>query len=165
MDDWEWLRTVLVVIVWVTVAGGALMATLWTAFGGTRAYGPEDELLADAGVAVGTDRGRVTSFSSAQVGIHGLLGITTAGLVTYAAARADDRTTGYWAALVAIAVTAIPGVVMYLKWHGGRRPGSARPARGEPTRVESRLPRPIVYGHGLAVLATVAALVVLLFVE
>ena len=139
------------------------MASLWTAFGGTRAYGPEDELLADAGVAVGTERTRVTSFSTAQVGVHGLLGIGTAGLVTYAAVLDDDRATGYLAALVSIALTALPGLAMFLKWRATRRTPRAR--RGEPTRVESRLPSPIVYGHGLAVLGTVASLVLLLFVD
>jgi hypothetical protein len=79
-------------------------------------------MMARAGVRV-DDEGRPrTSFSSAQVGMHGFLGILTAGLITYAAVRVDDRGAGYWAGLVSIAVTAIPGTLMFLKWRGQRRP-------------------------------------------
>jgi hypothetical protein len=161
MDGWEWLRTLLVVLVWVTVAGGALMATLWTAFGGFRAYGPADALLTDAGVDVTKDDQRETSFSSAQVFIHGLLGISTAGLVTYVAFGSDDRFSGYVAALVALVLTAAPGAAMFYKWRSGEMPRGVRRAR----RVEDRFPRALVYLHGLGALSTLLAIVVLLLLE
>jgi hypothetical protein len=41
VDEWSGVRTALVIVAWLTVAGGALMAVLWIAFGGERAIGPE----------------------------------------------------------------------------------------------------------------------------
>jgi|GEM_PF-6033016 len=166
MDAWEGLRTAAVIVVWVTVAGGLLMATIWFAAGGAGAVGPEDELMASSGARVQRRSRRVTSLSSAQVGMHGLLGILTACLVTYGALLDDDRTGGYVALLVAIAVTALPGILMFRKWRSGRAPDltgiDARPTEG---RSEDRLPRPVVYLHGLAALTTAAIVVALLVVD
>src|SRR5215207_2427302 len=131
MDDWSGLRTAAVVVVWATVAGGLVLGTLWFVFGGGRSVGPEDETLAeqaepDQGTqAVQSRTRRITSFSTAQVGMHGLLGLITAGLLTYAAVRNSDRSTGYVTVLVAIAVTAIPAVLMFRKWKSGARPAIA----------------------------------------
>jgi len=164
VDDWSGLRTALVIVVWVTVMGGALMALLWTSFGGARALDPNDELMARAGVPLGEEGRKVTSFSSAQVGIHGLIGLLTASLITYAAVRGDDRGAGYLAALVALGVTAIPGTLMFLKWRAGFRPavaGATVPDR----RVEDRLPRPVVFLHGLAAITTAAVVVALLVLD
>jgi len=164
VDDWSGLRTVLVIVVWVTVAGGALMAMLWTAFGGARALDPNDELLVQAGVPVDQRDRKVTSFTSAQVFMHGVIAILTASLITYAAVRGDDRDTGYIAGLVAVAVTAIPGILMFRKWRTGHRPavaGASVPER----RVEDRLPKPVVYLHGLAAAATAGVLVALLLLD
>lgn len=168
MDEWSGLRTALVIVVWLTVAGGALMAVLWIAFGGERAIGPEDEMMARAGVRIDHEGRRLTSFSSAQVGIHGFLGILTAALITYAAVRVDDRNAGYWAGLVAVALTAIPGTLMFLKWRNQRRRpavGGARASGHGTARVEDRLPSPVVLLHGAAVLTTVGLLVALLVLD
>lgn len=154
----------LVVVMWLTVAGGALLATLWVAFGGGRAVGPDDELVPAAGAPLRRDEQRVTSLGTAQVGIHGLVGILTASLVTYAAARGSDRTDGYLAALVALAITAVPGVFMFTKWRTGRSVDGLR-ASTRRQRVEDRLPRPLVYLHGLGALTTVTLVVILLVVE
>src|SRR3712207_4252192 len=102
MDEWSGLRTAAIVVAWLTVSGGVLMAVLWFARGGARAIGPEDELMAETGTAVARNERRVTSFSSAQLGMHGLLGILTAVLITYGVLRDDDRSGGYIALIVAI---------------------------------------------------------------
>jgi hypothetical protein len=81
--------------------------------------------------------------------------------VTYAALRGDDRASGYIAAIVVIALTAIPGVLMFLKWREGRRPGATRGS----ARVEDRLPRPIVYFHGFGAATTAVLAIVLLVVD
>jgi len=170
VDEWSGVRTALLIVVWATVAGGALMAVLWIAFGGERAIGPEDEMMARAGVRIKHEGRRLTSFSSAQVGIHGFLGLMTASLITYAAVRSDDRGGGYAAGLVAIAVTAIPGTLMFLKWRGGRRPAmagarAAASSAAAPPRVEDRLPRPVVLLHGAAAVTTFGLLVALLLLD
>jgi hypothetical protein len=166
MDDWEGLRTAAIVLVWLTVGGGLLLATMWFAFGGARAVGPEDEIMSQAGTPPDPARRTTTSFSSAQVGMHGLLAVLTALLVTYGATLRDDRSGGYVALLGSLAVTAIPGVLMFWKWHTKKRPhvkgvavGVGRP------RVEDRLPKLVVYAHGLAAVATISIIVVLLVVD
>jgi hypothetical protein len=158
MNEWEGLRIAIVVAVWLTVAGGLLLALIWAIGGGTRAAGPEDELMSVAGVEPDRPIRHLTSWSAANVGMHGMLGILTAALITYAAARHDAE--GYLAALAAIAITAVPGSVMYLRWHRGRRPR----VRGVTSRqrVEDRLPRPAVYGHGAMVGITTVLAVILL---
>jgi hypothetical protein len=167
MDDWAGLRTAMAIIVWVTVAGGLTMAVIWVASGGGRAVGPETDVSARAGVPVTTANRAVTSFSAAQVAIHGLLGVLTAGLVTYAALRHDDRTAGYLALVIALVVTAIPGVLMVRKWLTGQRPAvvDGVPARSAPERVEDHLPRAVVYLHGLAAVGTAALVVLLLLLD
>jgi len=164
MDDWSGLRTALVIVVWVTVAGGVLMAILWTVFGGFKAVDPNDELMAEAGVPPDAKASQVTSFSSPQIGIHGLIALLTASLITYAALRNTDRDDGYLAGALALVVTAIPGTLMFRKWHRGDRPHVAGPAIGR-HRVEDRLPRPVVYLHGIAALTTAAIITVLLVVD
>src|SRR5215218_10346853 len=166
MDDWGWLRTAAIVIVWITVGGGALLASLWVAFCGVRAYGPDDDLMAGTGVTVDRRRERMTSFSTAQVGVHGLLGILTASFVTYAVVRSHDRTNGYIAALIVIALTAIPGALMFLKWRRGTRPAAAVAVAGRrQRRVEDRFPRALVYGHEFFVVCTLTAVILLLLVD
>jgi hypothetical protein len=159
MDDWRGLRIALVVVVWVTVGGGALLGTIWSVRGGHVARGAEHAAAPGVRIPAGDDP-RVTSFSSAQVGIHGLLGVLTAALVTYGAVRTSDRGSGYPALLVAIAITAIPGALMFLKWRRNRRTAS-RTVSSDDEHVEDRLPAPVVYFHGVGALAT-AMLVVLL---
>ena len=159
MDDWRGLRIALVVVVWLTVGGGALLGTIWSLRGGHVARGAEH--AAAPGVSLpGGDDPRVTSFSSAQVGVHALLGVLTAAFVTYGAVRTSDRGSGYPALLLAIAITAIPGALMFLKWRRSRRT-AARPVVPDDERVEDRLPAPVVYLHGVGALTT-AVLVVLL---
>ena len=168
MDDWSGLRTAAIVVVWATVAGGLALGTLWFVFGGGRSVGPEDETLAEQtehGSVVQATR-RITSFSTAQVGMHGLLGLITAGLLTYAAVRDSDRSTGYVTVLVAVAVTAIPAVLMFRKWRSGARPAiSGVTDAASDRRVEDRLPSPVVYLHGLAAVSTVALVAILLAVD
>jgi hypothetical protein len=158
MNEWEGLRIAIVVAVWLTVAGGLLLALIWAIGGGTRAVGPEDEIMSVAGVEPDQPIRHQTSWSAANVGMHGMLGILTAALITYAAARDDAE--GYLAALAAIAITAVPGVLMYLRWHRGQRP-RVRGVDDRP-RVEDRLPRPAVYGHGALVGVTAVLAVILL---
>jgi hypothetical protein len=160
MDDWEVWRVAIVVAAWLTVLGGLLMGSLWTMFGGARAAGPEDETLAVAGVDPHRRIERQTSFPVAVIFGHGLVGILTASFITWAASR--NETDGYIAVLVAILVTAVPGTVMYLRWKSGQRP-RVRGADGRP-RVEDRIPKPVVYGHGLMVGVTTLLAVVLLVV-
>jgi hypothetical protein len=164
VDEWTGLRIAVVVVAWATVAGGLLMAILWLSFGGARAVGPDDELMARSGVPIATRDRRVTAFSSAQVGIHGVLGVLTASFLTYAAAQSDDRSGGYLAVLVAVTVTAVPGVLMFRKWRSGRRPViDANTESTRRPRVEDRIPTAVVLLHGAAATG-IAALVLLLLV-
>jgi hypothetical protein len=92
-----------------------------------------------------------------------LLGVLTAILLTWACVRSTDRSTGYVAVLVAVAVTAIPAVLMFLRWSTGRRPAVALdPQAARAPRAEDRLPTAVVFGHGLAALATVVLVMLLL---
>jgi len=159
MDGWHGWRVALVIAVWVTIAGGLVLGALWTAFGGLSAAGPEDEQLAASGVEPEGPVRRVTSFSSPQVGVHGLLGVLTGALVTYGATRHEVG--GHIALLVALAITAVPGAVMFAKWQRGDRPRLAVDTAGQP-RVEDRLPKVLVYFHGLGTLVTAALVAVLL---
>jgi hypothetical protein len=162
----EGLRTVAVMVGWVTVAGGLLLAVSWLALGGGRAFGPEDELTAQAGVPVTRYKRQFTALSSAQVGMHGFFGLLTASLLTYAAARSDDRSSGYLAVLVVGAITAVPGLLMFRKWRSSRRPArDGDPAGDVGPKVEDRLPRAAVYLHGLAATSLIALVIVLLAVE
>ena len=163
MDDWRGLRIALIILAWATVAGGATLASLWSLRGGLRARGPEEDETPAAGAVAWTDA-RVTSFTTAQVGVHGLLGVLTASLLTYAVLQ-DDRRTGYLASLVALALTAVPGVLMFVKWRRRGRPERAAAGRTATERVEDRLPGPIVYLHGLAALTTAAIVAILLVVD
>ena len=165
MDEWAGLRTAAIVVAWLTVSGGLLMAVLWFSRGGAHAIGPEDELMAGTGIEVAREKRRVTSFSSAQVGMHGLLGILTAVLITYGMLRDDDRTAGYFALLVAIVLTATLGTLMFRKWRAGRRPAVPGVDTARRERVEDALPRPVVYLHGAAAMLTLAAVVVLVLVD
>jgi uncharacterized protein (DUF2237 family) len=165
MDDWTALRTGATVVIWVVVAGGLVLAITWLARGGVRAIGPEDRLLGQSSVPA-KQRRRTTSFGAAQVGIHGLLGVMTASLLTYAAVRTTDRSTGYAAVLVALAVTAVPGSLMFAKWRRREQPGLAsEDLSGGRERAEDRLPRPVVYAHGLAAVGTAALVLILLVVD
>jgi hypothetical protein len=138
---------------------------LWFAFGGARAIGPDDQLMGEAGASVERHGHRDTSFSTAQVGIHGVLGLLTAFLVTYGAHLDADRTDGYIALLVALVVTSVPGAVMFAKWVRGTRAHVPGLAVDDRRRVEDRLPRSVVIVHGLAAVATVAVVAVLLVVD
>jgi hypothetical protein len=162
VDDWLWLRSVAAIVAWATVAGGLAMAARWVAKGGLRAIGPDDELMAESGVAVGT-RGPVTSLSPAQIAGHGFFGIATAGLVTYAVVRDSDRTTGYVAVAVVLAFTGSLGWLMFRKWRSGRRPLPEETTGAD--RVEDHLWSPLVYAHGLAALATAVLVVALLILD
>jgi hypothetical protein len=160
VDGWQTLRTVAVVVGWVTVAGGMVLAIVWLALGGARAIGPDDELMAQSGVPVSRPERRYTALSTAQVGLHGFFGIATAALLTYAATRPDDRPSGYLAVLVVAAVAIVLGLLMFRKWSSDRRPAiDGNPAGDHGPKVEDRLPRVAVYFHGLAA-AAVAGLVV-----
>jgi hypothetical protein len=159
------LRVVAVVLAWSAVVGGLTLATLWFARGGGGAVGPEDETLAKQGGFVESDSRRVTSFSGSHIGVHGFFGLATASLLTYAAVRDTDRQTGYVAVLVVAGVAIALGVPLYLKWKRGQRPKVEDVTGPLGGRVEDRLPRSIIYAHGLAAAATVAAVIALLFFD
>jgi hypothetical protein len=165
MDEWVELRTIALALVWVTVAGGALMASIWLAAGGPRALGPEDELGAKAGLPLRGDR-RITSFTTVQVGLHAVSAILTASLLTYAMTYDGDRRDGYIALLAALLVTAIPGSMMLHKWRSGLRPQVPVAAAEAPhERVEDRIPRVVVIAHGLAAATTFALVLALLLLD
>src|SRR5215210_551506 len=165
MDDWEALRTTALVTVWLTVSGGAVMAAIWFKSGGARSVGPEDGLMADAGVPVERGDRPVTAFTSAQLGIHGLLGILTAALLTYGVRLDDDRRRGYVAILVAIGLTGSLGFIMFRKWRSGQRPRVPGVDVDRRERAEDHLPRIVVYLHGAAAIATGALVLMLLLVD
>lgn len=166
MNDWEGLRIAVVTVAWLTVAGGLILAAMWVAYGGGRAIGPEDQLMADSGVPLGRSESRYTAFSSAQVGMHGFFGITTAGLLTYAAGRSGNRGSGYLAVLVVAAITISLGLLMFSKWRSSRRPSvDGDPAGDHGPKVEDKLPRVVVYLHGAGAAGIVVLIGLLLVVE
>jgi hypothetical protein len=166
MDDWIELRTIALVLVWVTVGGGLLMAGLWLSAGGPRALGPEDELGAKAGLPVRSDR-RITSFTTVQIGLHATAAVLTAILLTYAMTYEDgERRDAYLALIAALVVTAVPGVMMVRKWRSGLRPDVPVAETGAPAeRVEDRIPMVVVLAHGLAAAATLGLVVALLLLD
>ncbi len=163
MEDWTWLRTIAAVAAWGTVGGGLVLAAIWFAAGGAKAAGPEEDLMPEGGSP--PRRRAPTSFTSAQVGVHGLFGVMTAAFLTYVVVAHHDLVDGYLGALVAVALTATLGILMYRKWSSGELPRATRRARdgGAPARPEDKLPRAVVYLHGAAA-ATTALLVVVLLV-
>jgi hypothetical protein len=165
VNEWHELRTAALIVVWVTVAGGLVLALVWLRHGGARAVGPEDQIMSEAGNVVQSKNGKVTSFSSAHVGMHGLLALLTALLATYGLVRQDDRGGGYLAILGAVIITGIPGGLMFWKWHAGHRPAVRGVRVAAMDRAEDHLPRPVVYLHGLLAFAFVVLLVVLLAVD
>lgn len=165
LDEWGVLRVVAIVAAWVAVAGGALMAAVWFARGGVRAFGPEDQLAAEQHRLRRTND-RSTSFTVVQLGMHALLGLAAAAFVTYVMTYSGDRTDAYVGALVFAVAAAIPGVLMFRKWRRGERPipepEGLAPA-GE--RVEDGIPRVVAYFHGLAALAVIGLAVALLLLD
>jgi len=165
MNDWLGLRIAALIVVWSTVVVGVVMAAIWLKAGGGRAVGPEEELLAEGGVAVRTRKRETTSFSVAQVGMHGVLALLTAGLATYALLRPDDRGGGYLAVLGAVLVTGVPGALMYWRWRTGARPRVGGSGSADSRRVEDHLPSGVVALHGLLVCGIVVLFVGLLAVD
>jgi len=141
------------------------MAAIWTAFGGNQAIGPEDELTAASGTIVTRTSRRVSAFSPAQVAIHGLIGVLTATFVTYTVLLDSDRTVGYLGLIVSVAITVVPGLLMFSKWRSGYRPSGPGIEPSREPRPEDRLPKPLVYLHGLGALTTAVLIVVLLLVD
>lgn len=156
------LRIAAIVVAWAAVAGGIVLATIWAASGGLRAHDPNSELMRQSGVDPGERNRRVTSFSAIQVAGHGFFGVATAAMITYGALLTEGRTGGYLAVFGVALFTGALGSIMYLKWKRGSRP--PRPdATYERERPEDKLPRPVVYAHGAAAVAT-AALALALFI-
>ena len=165
MNDWQGLRIVALIAIWLTVGGGVVLATVWFKAGGARAAGPEDQIMSEAGAAVRSENGKTTSFSTAQVLGHALLALLTASLITYAVLRPDNRGGGYLVAICAIAVTAVPGVMMYWKWRTGIRPQFRTADVASAERVEDHLPKPVVVGHGLLAATVVTLLIALVILD
>jgi hypothetical protein len=165
VNDWQGLRTIVLILVWLTVVVGLTLVLVWVKFGGGRAVGPEDQILSEVGGVVQTQSDRTTSFSSAQLGIHALLALLTASLATYCLTRADDRGGGYVAVMGAVIVTGIPGTLMFWKWRTGTRPTVRDVSVAPSERVEDHLPRPLVFLHGLLALAIFVLFAGLLIVD
>lgn len=164
MGEHETIRTLVIILVWLAVAGGLLLVVQWFRAGGAKAFGPEDELAEAARASGHADEPRVASFSASNLALHGLLGVLAAALATYAVARDTDRGTGYVASLVMVGLTAVVGAYMFWKWKTDWRPRlEGEEVAGE--RVEDELPKPVVYVHGLAAVGVLALLVVLLLVD
>ena len=166
MFEAEIIRTVAVVAGWATVVGGLLLAVWWVAVGGMRAFGPNDQLMVGTGLERDHEETRSTSWSSVLVGVHGFFGISTASLLTYAAVRSTGRQSGYIAVLVVAAFTVTLGVTLYVKGASSRRPSRTGDPNGETgATVEQRLPRVVVWAHGLAAAIVVVTVSVLIVVD
>lgn len=128
-------------VLWVlTALGGASMAARWLTAGGAQRTLPAPE--APGAVAAAASRTRLTP---ALVFGHAALAGT--GLVVWVAYVVSGAGPLAWLALALLLVVIGAGEVMFLRWFGGR-------AGAEPT-IESRFPVPLVFGHGLAGLATI----------
>ena len=126
---------VVALVTWlVTAVLGFFMLARWVAGGALR------------------DGGASTRFAPALVFGHFLL--AASGLVVWIIYLVNEAKSLAWLAFVLLVVVAVLGEVMFVRWWRGR---------GERT-VESGLPKPVVYGHGLfavttAVLVLITALV------
>jgi hypothetical protein len=117
-------------VTWViTAVLGITMLTLWASKGGIQAARDGSE--------------QTSRFPPALVFGHFLL--AAAGLIlwiVYVAADVDALT---WVAFVVLIVVAILGELLFLRWRRGLRSAT----------VESGLPKPVVYTHGVFAAATV----------
>jgi len=127
--------SVVALVTWIIAAGlGFVMLAQWVSRGGARA--------ASAG-------GGTTSFTPALVFGHFLLAAT--GLVVWIIYLVAGTDALVWVAFALLAVVAVVGEVMFLRWFRGRSTGAT---------VESKFPTGVVYAHGL--FAVVTAVLVLL---
>lgn len=119
-------------ITWlVTAVLGFTMLGMWVARGGLRAVGG------------GAGAGATSRFAPGLVFGHFLL--AAAGLVIWIVYLVADAEALTWVAFGLLLVVAILGDVLFVRWYRGR--GSAS--------VESGLPKPVVYAHGLFAVTTV----------
>jgi hypothetical protein len=122
---------VVALVTWlVTAVLGFFMLAKWVAAGALR------------------DGGTPTRFAPALVFGHFLL--AAAGLVVWIIFLVNEAKSLAWLAFGLLVVVAVLGDVLFVRWWRGR---------GEST-VESGLPKPVVYGHGL--LAVTTAVLVLI---
>jgi hypothetical protein len=139
----------------VTAVLGATMLTMWARAGGLRAAG----VGAGAGGTATTAGGREaapggeaapgrTAFPPALVFGHPLLAV--AGLVVWIVFLVTGVGLLAWVGFALLLLVVGGGAVLFRRWTGERRPDLA----------ESRLPKPVVYLHG--VFAVVTLLLVLL---
>src|SRR3954468_15962922 len=114
MGDWAGLRTAAAILAWVTVIAGLTLGVAWIALGGGRSFGPNDELMAQSRPSTGHRADRFTAWTSAQIGMHGIVGVFLASLLAYAIAQpADDRLQGYLAVLAVASVSVLTGLLMF----------------------------------------------------
>jgi hypothetical protein len=115
----------------VTAVLGFTMLGTWVARGGLRA------VTASAGVT--------SRFAPGLVFGHFLL--AAAGLVIWIVYLVTDTDTDAlaWVAFGLLVVVAIFGELLFVRWYKGRGSGT----------VESGLPKPVVYAHGLFAVTTV----------
>ena len=117
-------------VTWVITAGlGFSMLYLWLAKGGVQA------------ARGGTEHS--TRFAPGL--IFGHFGLAATGLILWIVYLAADVEALTWVAFVFLIAIAALGDVLFLRWRRGRTSGT----------IESSLPKPIIYVHGLFAFTTI----------
>jgi manganese efflux pump family protein len=121
---------VVALVTWVVTAGfGSTMLYLWISKGGLQA------------VRGGTDQ--TSRFAPGLV--FGHFTLAAAGLILWIVYTITDTEGLTWVAFVLLVVVAVLGDLLFFRWRRGL--GSAA--------VESALPKPVVYTHGLFAVTTI----------
>ena len=118
-------------VTWVVTAGlGFTMLYLWISKGGVQAA-----------------RGGTGSSSRFAPGlVFGHFGLAATGLVLWIVYTITDTEALTWVAFVFLIAIAVLGDLLFLRWLRGRTSST----------VESGLPKPVVYTHGLFAVTTIA---------
>jgi hypothetical protein len=138
----------------VTALGGLVLAAAWVARGGMRTARASTTVGAarTAAGAAGLPVSAPTRLQPPLVLAH--VGLAVAGLAVWIAYLVTDDHRLAWTALVLLVPVAVLGFTMLARWvqAGDHRRDAARGA----ARPEGAFPLPVVVGHGIFAVTTVA---------
>jgi len=124
-----------------------------TALGGMLLFGVTLRQSNDENVADRTDLPEPVVFTHAALALGGL-----AAWTLYMFTGGDDGPTG-WTAFAALAVVALLGAYMFMRWQRGRR---LTDERARERLIEQQFPTSVVHTHGLLAAVTIVLVVLAL---